>query len=238
MSATSTALDVLRLHYVRRKLMFGMPVFTIILTLLISGVITFIFYRLGSTPGSAEWIQGSRSNPAMLWALGGFFGYLGVQSVATTFPFALSLGSTRRNFSLGTLLSHVLTAAYAALLLLAALGLEKLTNQWFSHAYLVDVYILGGGDPVRLVAIVFLGVLTVLSLGGVFGAAHVRFGTRGPLLLGAGLVIILGLLAGILLPILLESGLFTLGWLAAAAGITIVLACIGNYVLLRSASVR
>lgn len=54
-------------------------------------------------PGTAGWVQGSRSNAAIAWALVGFMIPFGVTSVAAAVPFALALGATRRSFVTGTL---------------------------------------------------------------------------------------------------------------------------------------
>ncbi|TXR52629.1 hypothetical protein FMM08_19095 [Quadrisphaera setariae] len=218
---------------------FAVPLVTLGLVLVVSAVVAGFFYQLGSRPGTPEWVSNSRNNPGVLWALPGFLGYYGVQSVATTFPLALALGTGRRAFTTGTLAFHGLLAAYVAVVGLALLGVERLTGQWFVGLYLIDVVVLGGGDPLRLVSVLFLGSLTLLSLGALFAAAWVRFGARGPLLLGLGCGALLAASALLLAPHLgdLAAG-FQLWWLAALGVLVTAAACAGELALLRRASVR
>lgn len=175
------------------------------------------------------------SNPAVLWALPGFFGWLGVQTVALTFPLAMSLGSTRRTFVAGTVLMHVTLAAYVTALMLVLLLLEKATNQWFVGLYVTSVYILGSGDPVQLAATAFFGVLVVLSVGGAFAAAWVRFGSIGPTVLAVATVLALGLLAVLLVPAFAS---FQPWWLVVAAAAMITLSVLAQYLCLLRATAR
>ncbi|PWJ50273.1 hypothetical protein SAMN06264364_12383 [Quadrisphaera granulorum] len=232
-------LDVVALQTTKRFMTFAVPLVTLGLVLLVSGVIAAFFYQMGSRPGTDEWISNSRNNPGVLWALPGFLGYYGVQSVATTFPFALALGTSRRAFTTGTLAFHGLLSAYIAVVGLVLLGVERLTGQWFVGLYLMDVVVLGGGDPLRLVGILFFGSLTMLSLGALFAAAWVRFGPRGPVVLGITSAALLAAVALLLAPHLgAVADAFQLWWLAATAAGIIAVACVGELALLRRASVR
>lgn len=234
-----SALDVVALQTTKRFMTFAVPLVTLGLVLVVSAVIAGIFYQLGSRPGTPEWVSNSRNNPGVLWALPGFLGYYGVQSVATTFPLALALGTGRRAFTTGTLAFHGLLSAYVAVAGLALLGVERLTGQWFVGLYLMDVVVLGGGDPLRLVSVLFLGSLAVLSLGALFAAAWVRLGARGPLLLGLGSGALLAVSALLLAPHLGDLAIsFQPWWLAALAALVTAVACTGELLLLRRASVR
>lgn len=234
-----SALDVVHLQTAKRFMTFAVPLLTLAVVLALSAVVAGVFYQLGSRPGTAEWVENSRSNPGVLWALPGFLGYYGVQSVATTFPLALTLGAGRRAFTAGTLLFHGLLAAYIALAGLVLLGVEKATGQWFVGLYLMDVSVLGGGDPWRLVAVLFLGSLAVMSAGAAFAAAWVRFGARGPMALALGTALVLAVTALLLASqAAAVAEAFELWWLAAAAVVVISLACAAQQLLLRRASVR
>lgn len=227
--------DVLRLHFAQRSTLLLTPPGIMALVFVITAIIAFVFFRTGSVPGSDLWVESSRNNGAVFWALPGFFGWLGVQTVALTFPLALSLGSTRRTFVLGTVLTHVTLAAYVTLMLLVILGLEVLTNHWFVGLYVADVNILGAGNPGVLAIAAFLGTLTVLSVGGAFAAAWVRFGAIGPTALAVGTVLSLGLLVILLVPAFAS---FQLWWLTVAGVTAIVLALGAQYLFLRTSSVR
>ncbi|HEY8589753.1 MAG TPA: hypothetical protein VIL55_09410 [Naasia sp.] len=239
MSAVPAPLDVVRLHLSKRYSMFVVPLFIVAGVFVVTAVIALAFQRLAAGADMADAIDGARQNPAVAWALSGFMVALGVQGVATAFPFSLALGTTRRTFTLGTLLTNGLIAVYVTAIFLALLGLELLTNHWFVGIHLVDVYILGAADPLQLAVIVFLGALTLLSAGSAFGAAWTRFGPTGAAVLGMGLGLLLALALLLLAPSLPDiAASFRAWWLAVAAGILIVAASLGTLLFLRGASVR
>ena len=122
-----------RLHLNKREVTFLIPLYITGTVAVISVLIALLFLRGGSVPGSDMWVESSRLNPGIIYALPGFLVYLGVQSVATTFPFALTLGSTRRSFVGGTLLWAVLTSAYLTAVLAILTMIEIATGHWFSH---------------------------------------------------------------------------------------------------------
>ncbi len=235
----SAVISAVQLHLNRRREVFLVPLWIAGVVGVISVIIALIFWRGGSQPGTADWIQSSQSNPGIVYALGGFLTYLGVSSVAMRYPFALMLGSTRRAFTVGTLLWQALMAAYVAVVFLVLDLIEVGTHHWFVGFYAFDIYVLGAGDPWRLLATVFLGVLGFLAIGGVFAAAWVRYGVRGPQLLALGLLVVIGLGIAIIVP---DFGAiiaaFQLWWLAIVAGVVIALASLGTWLFLRSAVVR
>lgn len=235
----SAIVSTVKLHLNKREATFIVPLYITAMVAIISVLISLVFWRSGSLPGTAGWIQGSQSNPGIVYALVGFLVYLGVASVATTFPFALTLGATRRAFVVGTFLWDVITSAYIAAVFVVLNGIELLTNHWFAGFYIFDIYVLGGGDWLRLISIVFLGVLTSLTIGGVFSAAWVRFGARGPQFIAVGLIIVIVVALIIIVPSMGSIvANFQLWWLAVTAGVTIVLSCLGTWLLLRPAMVR
>jgi len=235
----SNVISTVKLHLNKREMTFLVPLYITALVVVISVLISLLFWRAGSAPGSDGWVTGSRNNPAMLWSLPGFLVYMGVQSVATTFPFALTLGATRRAFAGGTLLWAAVTSAYLTAVLTLLTLLELATNHWFAGFYLFDVFVLGAGNIWVLIPSVFLGTLFCLTAGGVFGAVWVRYGARGPLLLGAAIaiVVIIGLI--IILPGVADIfASFELWWLAVFAAVAILLSALGVWRFLRPAIVR
>jgi hypothetical protein len=235
----SAVVSAVKLHLNQRRVTFIAPLTIAGMVALISILISLIFWRAGSQPGSTAWINGSQSNPGVAYALVGFLGYAGVASVATTFPFALTLGATRRSFVVGTLLWDAITAAYVAVIFAVLNLLELATQHWFAGFYIFDIYVLGAGDTGRLLLIVFLGTLFSLTVGGVFAAGWVRFGIRGPRLIAVGVILAIGIAAAILVPSAPAIvAAFQLWWLAVAAGAGIVLASVGTWLLLRPAIVR
>lgn len=228
-------LDVLRLHFAQRGLLLRTPPGIMLVVFAFIVILAVIFWRAGIEPGSEQWVESSRSNGGVVWALPGFLVWLGVQTVSLTFPLALSLGSTRRTFVLGTVLTHVALALYVTAMLLVLLAVELATDHWFFGLYLTDVAILGSGNPWQLALTSFLGSLLALTGGGAFAAAWVRFGARGPSALAVFSVLVLGIAVIALIPV---ASAVQPWWIAVAAAIAIVLAALGQYLLLRRASVR
>ncbi|GAA1612256.1 hypothetical protein [Leucobacter chromiireducens] len=233
-------LKITRLHLNRLANFLGTPAIILGVVLLVSIIIALAIQRATGLPSDhAEYIDGARMNMGVVWSLPGFLIYYGVQAVATTYPFALALGTTRRNFILGTMLSNVLQAAYVAVMLVILLGLELATGHWFSNTYVLDVYAVGSGNPWILAISGFLGVLFCLTVGGLFGAIWVRFGAKGPAVLGLGLGLTLALVLLVLAPNLgdIIAGL-TRGGLAIGALCAILVSLVGTWFAMRRASVR
>lgn len=236
---TPNALDVVQLHIVKRRAVFLTPVLIVAAVFVVTTIIALALQRVGSSADTAEVIDGARQNPAVAWALSGFIVSLGVQGVATAFPFGLALGATRRTFTLGTLLTNAIIAAYLTAIFLVLLGLELATGHWFANVHLIDVYALGAGNPGLLVGITFLGGLALLSIGSLFGASYVRFSAYGPAGLGIGLGLVLALTLLVSAPSLpaFFAG-FQLWWLAVFAIAVVIASSLGALAFLRSASVR
>ncbi len=235
----SAVISTIKLHLNQRRVTFIAPLSIAGTVAIISVLISLVFWRAGSQPGSAGWIQGSQSNPGIVYALVGFLIYAGVASVATTFPFALTLGATRRAFIAGTLLWDAITAAYIAIIFAVLNVIELATHHWGVGFYIFDIYVLGAGNTPRLLLIVFLGVLSALTIGGVFAAAWVRFGIRGPQVIAVGVIFVLGIAAIAIVPDAAAIiAAFQLWWLAIAAGVVIMVSSIGMWLLVRRAIVR
>lgn len=232
-------LPTTRLHFNKREISFLVPLYITGTVAVISVLISLLFLRAGSVPGSPDWIMGSQANPGLAYALPGFLVYLGVQSVATTFPFALTLGSTRRSFVAGTLLWAIATSAYLTVVFAVLTLVERATGHWFSNFYIFDVAVLGAGDLTLLIPIVFLATLSMLTIGGVFGASWIRWGARGPQLIGVGIALVIIVALIIILPsVSAILAAFQLWWLAVLAAAVIALSAIGTWLLLRLAIVR
>ncbi len=230
---------VARLQANKADITFLVPLFIIVVVMVISAIIVLAIQRAGGDPSSADYIEGARMNSAMVWSLPGFLVYLGVQAVSTTFPFAIALGTTRRSFVAGTALANLVQSAYIALVMLALLGIELVTNHWFFNMYVLDVYMLGAGNPWQLLITAFLGTFTLLSIGGVFGAVWVRFGSKGPTLLGLTVGLVLAVAILIMVPYFGEIFAAITGAKVALSGVVVaLLALIGTWVCMRRAAVR
>jgi len=224
---------VIALQYAVPTRMVTIPVGILVAVVAVMTAITLLVVRGG---GSGTDLA---DNGAVVWSLFGFIVAVGVQSVAVTFPIALALGTTRRTFTLGTLATAAIEAAVLTAAALLLLGLERLTGGWFVGARVLSDGTLGGGDPLLLVATMFGGGLTALSIGALYGAAYVRFGARGPAALGIGTGVLLAVLLLVALPVLPAAAAALGAWGLVLAGLVLIAVSVaGEYLLLRRASVR
>src|SRR5690625_384125 len=118
--------SVLRLHLTKRLHVFGVPATILGIVIAVSLLIAVGMSRFGVDTSTVEHLENARYNSGVLWSLPGFLIYLGVQAVSTTFPFGMSLGTTRRAYSLGTALYFALQATYISLLTVVLYYLEEI----------------------------------------------------------------------------------------------------------------
>jgi hypothetical protein len=228
-----SATDVVRLQFANPNRTLAVPLYILGGVVLLTVAISIAILRAGGT------LDGADFNASVLWSVTGYTVAIGVQNVSASFPFALALGSTRRAFVLGNLASAFAQAAVVAVVAVLLLGLEHLTGGWFIGARALGTELLGDGNPAVLGGLMLLTVLTALSVGGVFAAAWVRFGARGPLVLTLALAALGVLVLLLLLPQLTTffAG-FEPWWLAAAGAALIGLSLVGQYLFLRRAGIR
>lgn len=230
--ATAPA-DVIVLQYANPYRALGIPL------IILGGVVTLNVLIAVAVVRAGGDLSGSEYNGSALWSVLGYAVAVGVQNVGSSFPLALALGSTRRTFVLGNLLSSAIQALLVATAAIVLLVIETSTDGWFIGLRLLRSPLLGDGDALVLGGTMLLGVLTALAVGGVFGASWVRFGARGPLLLTAGV-----LAGGIVLLLLTLPDARAVAdaarpwWPAAACAVVIAAALPGQYLFLRRASVR
>ncbi len=225
--------DVLVLQYAMPTRMVVVPLGILVAVVVVMVAVTIAIVRGGGSGDDLEY------NGAVAWSLFGIVVSIGVQSVSVMFPLALALGTTRRTFTAGTLLTAAAESALLTLAALLLLGIERLTGGWFVGARVLGDATLGGGNPLLLIAAVFGGSLTALAVGGLYGASWVRFGARGPAVIGLGtaLVVVLALLA--FLPAVVSAAqALGSGSAVVVAVVLIAGSTLGEYVLLRRASVR
>lgn len=232
-------LKVARLQMNKPDVVFVAPAVIVLLVLAVTMVISFALQRAGLDPASPDYAEGARFNMGMIWALPGFLIYFGVQAIATTFPFALAVGATRRAHVFGTAIANAVTSAYVAIIMVILLAIELATNHWFFGVYALDIYMLGEGNAWVLFATAFLGTFVCTSLGGMFGAVWVRFGSRGPVVVGLALALILAVLILIYIPHFeaILAGITHERVALVAIGV-IAAAILGTWVAMRRASVR
>lgn len=231
--------SILKLHLTKRMYVFGVPAVILGVVIVITMLIAVGLSRFGVDTTSADYLEGIRYNSGVLWSLPGFLIYLGVQAVSTTFPFGMSLGTTRRAYSVGTALYFALQAAYISHLSVVLYYLEVATGHWFLNAYALDVAALGGPNILAVAATVFTLAFSALSIGGLFGALYVKAGARGPLVLAIILALTLVIALVILAPQLPSIVAALTRWSVLAIALALSLAAVvGEYLSLRTATVR
>ncbi len=211
----SRAMAVVRMHFNRRFSTFVMPLILGLGVVVLMVVIVATLRAAGVPTSNPEVLEGFRNNGGIVGTLAGFLISLGVQAATACFAFATSLGTTRRDYVLGTGIYFLLQTLYVAAILSLLLVLEKATDHWFLNAYALDVTVLGSGNWVPFLLIVTAGTLSMQAVGAMFGASWLRFGSRGPLLIAAAMVV---LLVGAILIVIPRWGAlasaFTVGWAA------------------------
>ncbi|WP_029069220.1 hypothetical protein [Jonesia quinghaiensis] len=233
------SLAVTRLHLNKREMVFGVPFFVYLSVVAVSMIVAIAMARFGLDMDSPEVIQGFRNNGGAVWSITGFFVYLGVQAVATTFPFGMSMGTTRRAYSAGTALYFGVQSIYAGLIAVTLCSIEKLTNQWFVGAYVFDVAIFGTDNYLRVGLLTATITFVALSIGGAFGSLFVKAGSKGPII-GA-IVLVFVLVAGVALAApAIPEWIADATWVSGVVGGVLVgaIALAAQYFALRRASVR
>lgn len=233
------ALNITKLHLNKPQAMFGVPTIIIAVVLVVTAIIALALQRAGMDPVRPEYAEGARGNLGMVWSLPGFLIYYGVQATATTLPFALALGATRRAHVLGTAIANLLLSAYVTVIMLVLLWLELATGHWFANIYALDNYAFGSGNAWMLAPTVFLGVFVSTSIGGAFGAVWVRYGSKGPTVVGLALALVLAVLVLVFVP---QFGAIiaatTRGMLAVVAVGIAAVCLVGTWLALRRTAVR
>lgn len=192
--------NVARLQMNKRDVTFLVPAAIVLIVLVVSAIIAIALQRAGLDPSDPSYAEGARHNLGMVWSLPGFLVYYGVQAVATTFPFAMALGATRRDYVVGTAVANVATSAYITAIMTLLLWVELATGHWFANIYVLDNYAFGSGNALVLAATVFLGTFACTSIGGVFAAVWVRYGNKGPTIMGLAMGLLIAVLLLVFVP--------------------------------------
>lgn len=232
-------IPVVRMHLNRKFSTLVMPLILGVGVVILMVVIVATLSAAGVPTSSPEFIDGIRNNGGIVYTLAGFLVSLGVQAATACFAFATSLGTTRRDYVLGTGLYFLLQTAYVVGILAVLLVLEKATGHWFINAYTLDVDALGNGRWGSFLLVVFAGTLSMQAVGAMFGASWLRFGSRGPLLISVVLVAVLGVSILIAIPrwAAIAQG-FSVVWVALALVVLGAVALIAAGAFLRRTSVR
>jgi hypothetical protein len=234
---------VVRLHFVNKWTVIGIPWLVMTFIFLVNVTIWAILAATTTGSDRAKVEHGLGFTGASFY----IFIYMlivALQAINNTFPYALGLGVTRREFSFGTAIAFALLAVGYGAALTVLSYIEQWTNGWGLGGHMFTaVYFSSGPWYTRL--FVFAGaMLFFFFVGSVAASVFVRWRSNGLLVLGAIVtVIVLGLVA---------LATFTSSWVAVgrsllAAGsigivawllVVAVIAAIGGYFVLRRATPR
>ncbi len=186
---TNRILAVFRLHFANPTQMIVQPLAIYLFVFAVNWVIWLIVDVSAGThvAGMEKGTSWSGATAfAFVWQL-----VVAVQAMNKTFPFALGLTSTRRDYYLGTALALVTMSAAWAVLIGVLAVVEDATNGWGLGGHMFSVVYFGHDGPLARTWYVFLLMLLFAFLGTVAGALFVRWRTWGLLGFGAALVILL-----------------------------------------------
>lgn len=233
------AMAIVRMHFNRKFSAFVMPPILGVGIVLFMIVVVVTLRAAGVPTSSPEVVDGFRNNGGIMFSLTGFLFGLGVQAATACFPFATSLGTTRRDYVLGTGFYFVLQTAYATAILSVLLALEKATGHWFTGAYALDVMWLGDGNWGSFLLIITTATLAAQAAGAMFGASWLRFGSKGPLLIAA---VMVAVLVGVILIALprwtVMATAFSMAWVALVLALLAALSLLATGAFLRRTTVR
>ncbi|GAA2544698.1 uncharacterized membrane protein YidH (DUF202 family) [Neomicrococcus aestuarii] len=238
-STSERILRVVKLQLVDKKQQILVPVLITAAGIVISVIVGELIKLAGAPAGAVT--EGMRNNQAALWILCGYFISLGALMYSRSLPFAVALGSTRREYWLGTTLTLLVASVGLAVASTLLLGLEKLTNGWFTGTRMYDTYIMGDGNYGYAFLMGF--VISALSLlaGNFFAAIYLRWKSAG--VTYSIILIVLALLGVIAADIGLQINVF--GWLdeniylhaSYVSVVLMVLLSAGTWLVVRNAPI-
>ena len=211
------------------RLQFANPRTVLVTPLIILGfifVVNWIIWLLvrlgtGGTEANADVSMGFQYSGASLYV----FVYMMVVAIIamnSTFSLALGLGSTRRDYYLGTALAFIGISALYTVIYTVLAAIEKATNGWGLGGAMFNAVYFGDGPWYAQSFNVFAGFLFFFFVGTIFGAMFVRWKQTGLLLFSALLALII---VGILALITLTDGWKSVGDFFATVGF------VGSYAL-------
>lgn len=221
--------NIVRLHLANPFSIFGLPLMVLGIILAANWAIWALIAFAAGSPAS---VPGASEGFSYSGASGWIFVYMmvvAIQAMNLTFPFALGLSSTRRDFYLGSVITFVGLSAFYAVVYGVLTAIEDATHGWGLGGRMFRSILFGIGEPVPvLMFITFCGFLFFFFVGAAIASTYVRWRQRGLLLCLA--------IAGLLLIGLASLATLTSSWPAVGAFIVAV-GFTGGYALSLIASV-
>jgi hypothetical protein len=217
----NTLVKVARYHLVNRVGFVILPL----------GVLTFVFL-ICETIFWAIAPPASGSHVGALASIFVIFFILGVQSVAQSLPFGLSLGISRRSYYLGTVLLVTGLAAVYGLLIAVLQEVERATGGWGVHLHFFRVTFLLNGHWYLTWLTAFVGLVFLFVYGMWFSLVWRRWNLIGLMLFLAAQITILLLGALAVTWAHVWNGVGHFFTILNSAGLTGVLAALAAVLLL------
>jgi len=231
---------VVRLNTVNKRVIVWTPALVMAFILAINIVIWIIMTVTTKVADRPETLAGTQFSGGGVYIFV-FMLVVGVQIITATFPFALGLSVTRRDFFLGTSLTFVLLAAVDAVGFGLMSLIEQATGGWFLHGHLFTSIYFGSNAAERMI-VVFFGLLFCFFLGALGGTLYMRWRMNGLVVGGASLAVVL---VGAFAIIALSDSWVRLGRAFVSAGpvgvaswllVPAAAAAVAGYLMLRRAT--
>ncbi|MCI1218547.1 hypothetical protein [Bifidobacterium crudilactis] len=150
----------------------------------------------------------------------------GALCVNRQFNAAMSFGSTRRDFWLGTMLGFLCTSMSIGVFTILGLAVEQLSGHWWFGVHAFDVAVLGSGNYAVAFFTVFILSMTSLLAGATYGTVFRSFGSKSlTISLICTVLVLLGLLAIVIWQSTAIVGFFAT-WGVWTVGGILSLACV------------
>ncbi|OAB39525.1 hypothetical protein [Paenibacillus glacialis] len=173
-------MSVLKMHARDKVTWFYIPLSILLFNFVINLIVSFI-------PSNSTQIYTGGVIPIYIYIF-----VMGTITLSQTFPFALGLSITRKNYFLGTTTMITLVSAIMACLLCIASLIERLTNHWGGFLHFFNIPYLNDGTLVEQLCIYFIIMMFMYFVGLSISSVHRRYGGLGMLIL----VVLVALLFG------------------------------------------
>jgi hypothetical protein len=212
--------NVVRLGWINRWTTLWIPGIILGFILLVNVVIWALIVAYAGPADRADTLEGTQYTGATSYV----FVYLmivAIQAVNLTFPYALGLSVTRREFYLGTASSLVLLSLLWGGILTTLSYIEEWTHGWGLGGHMFTVVYFGNGPVWERLFTFTAGFLFFAFAGIAWGTVYMRWRTNGMLIAGAVSVLAA---VGVVTLLTFTNGWPTFGAWAAAAGPTGIVA--------------
>ncbi|MFZ4894571.1 hypothetical protein ACL9RL_08990 [Plantibacter sp. Mn2098] len=233
--------NVVRLGWINRWTVLWIPAMILAFILVVNISIWALIVANTAPVDRADALAGTQFTGATTYV----FAYLmviSIQAINLTFPYALGLSVTRREFSLGTAISLVLLSALWGGILTVLSYVEQWTNGWWLGGHMFTVVYFGNG-PVWERLFVFVGLFLFFAFFGIaWGTVYMRWRVYGMYVMGG--VLALATAGGIALLTLNHAWGDFWNWFATAGPVGVVawmllvaaVSAVAGYFILRRAT--